>query len=55
MRNRVTPDALPVHAIAGSHVVLLGIDLPEQATQGLLGFSIERSDPTKGDATRSAE
>lgn len=45
MRIRETADALQVHAIAGSYVVLLGIDLPEQATPGLLGFAIERSDP----------
>jgi phosphatidylserine/phosphatidylglycerophosphate/cardiolipin synthase-like enzyme len=39
--------ALRVHAIAGSHVVLLGLDLPKARTKGLLGFAIERWDPAE--------
>lgn len=38
---------LAVHAVAGSHVVLLGIDLPDTEADGLLGFAIERDDPTE--------
>ncbi|MFG1643336.1 phospholipase D-like domain-containing protein [Amycolatopsis sp. NPDC049252] len=33
--------------MAGSYVVLLGIDLPEQAATGLLGFAVERFDAAK--------
>jgi hypothetical protein len=34
---------LSLHAIAGSHVVVLGIDLPKEQCAGLLGFGIQRS------------
>ncbi|MEO6090284.1 MAG: phospholipase D-like domain-containing protein [Umezawaea sp.] len=47
MRNRATADSLSVHAIAGTHVVLLGFDLPEEAAEGLLGFAIQRWDPVE--------
>jgi len=36
-----------VHAIAGTYVVLLGIDMTEEASQGVLGFAIERIDHTE--------
>src|SRR5205823_14503226 len=38
-----------VQAIAGTHVVLLGMNLPEQACPGLLGFAIRRHDHTEGE------
>jgi phosphatidylserine/phosphatidylglycerophosphate/cardiolipin synthase-like enzyme len=47
MRNRVTGDSLTVHAIAGTHVVLLGFDLPQASAKGLLGFAIQRWDPVE--------
>ena len=48
MRNRAgTTGSLRVHAIAGTHVVLLGLDLPRARTKDLLGFAIERWDPTE--------
>ena len=37
-----------MHAIAGSYVVLLGLDIGEKDTKGLLGFAIERTDPSTG-------
>jgi phosphatidylserine/phosphatidylglycerophosphate/cardiolipin synthase-like enzyme len=46
MRKRVKKGPLSVHAIAGSYVVLLGIDMTESASKGVLGFAIERTDHT---------
>lgn len=43
MRAQVSKDGLSVRAIAGTHVVLLGIDLPEAQARGLLGFAIHRA------------
>jgi len=45
MRTRNTSGPLSVHAIAGSYVVLLGLDLATRSSRGLLGFAIERWDP----------
>ncbi|HEY2998518.1 MAG TPA: phospholipase D-like domain-containing protein [Acidimicrobiales bacterium] len=45
MRLRRTTDGLTVRAIAGPHVVLLGMDMPRARTRGLLGFAIQRSGP----------
>lgn len=42
MRKRQQGQALSVHAIAGTYVVLLGMDLKQDASQGLLGFTISR-------------
>jgi len=42
MRKYERCGPLSVHAIAGAYVVLLGIDMEEAATDGLLGFAIER-------------
>jgi phosphatidylserine/phosphatidylglycerophosphate/cardiolipin synthase-like enzyme len=44
MRKRVKKGPLSVHAVAGSYVVLLGIDMTESASEGVLGFAIERTD-----------
>lgn len=49
MRNREQEGDLSVQAIAGTHVVLLGMDLPEQECPGLLGFALRREDHTEGE------
>jgi hypothetical protein len=49
MRNKEKKGDLSVQAIAGTHVVLLGIDLPEQDCPGLLGFALRREDHTEGE------
>ena len=33
---------ISVHAIAGTHVVLLGLNATEKAAKGLLGFTLDR-------------
>jgi phosphatidylserine/phosphatidylglycerophosphate/cardiolipin synthase-like enzyme len=50
MRERARQGALSVHAIAGTYVVLLGFDLREGDGEGLLGFSIHRTDHTENEA-----
>ncbi|MBW4578296.1 MAG: hypothetical protein KME42_01835 [Tildeniella nuda ZEHNDER 1965/U140] len=47
MRKKETNGAIAVQAIAGSYVVLLGIDLAESSSAGVLGFAIERIDHTE--------
>jgi phosphatidylserine/phosphatidylglycerophosphate/cardiolipin synthase-like enzyme len=49
MRNKKKTGDLSVQAIAGTHVVLLGMDLPEQKCPGLLGFALRREDSTEGE------
>ena len=44
MRNRVKKDGLSVHAIAGTEVVLFGLDLPKAVAAKTLGFGFERID-----------
>ena len=46
MRTFKTNDSLKVNAIAGTYVVTLGFDLPKEKCNGLLGFSILRTDST---------
>jgi phosphatidylserine/phosphatidylglycerophosphate/cardiolipin synthase-like enzyme len=46
MRVGAKNDGISVHAIAGSYVVVLGLDCTKQARRGLLGFAIERTDHT---------
>jgi phosphatidylserine/phosphatidylglycerophosphate/cardiolipin synthase-like enzyme len=41
-------DGLSVQAIAGTHVVLFGFDVPKERAPGLLGFAIKRTDPATG-------
>ncbi|MBK7616767.1 MAG: hypothetical protein IPJ08_20820 [Burkholderiales bacterium] len=41
---------LSVRAVAGTYVVMLGIDLAEAECEGLLGFTIHRTDHTAGEA-----
>jgi phosphatidylserine/phosphatidylglycerophosphate/cardiolipin synthase-like enzyme len=49
MRIRVRNGSFSVHAIAGTYVVLLGIDADAAALPGLLGFAIEREDRTENE------
>lgn len=49
MRTRRKHAGLSVNAIAGSHVVLLGIDIVESLRAGLRGFAVRRNDPTEGE------
>ncbi len=49
MRKREEGDQLSIHAIAGTHVVLLGMDLPQEKCPGLLGFAVRRHDHTEGE------
>jgi phosphatidylserine/phosphatidylglycerophosphate/cardiolipin synthase-like enzyme len=50
VRVTKTKDGLKVHAVAGTYVVLLGFDLAEADCDGLLGFSIHRTDHTENEA-----
>src|SRR3954466_15480169 len=47
MRVRKAAGGVSVHAIAGTYVVMLGMDAEPQARAGLLGFAIERIDKTE--------
>jgi phosphatidylserine/phosphatidylglycerophosphate/cardiolipin synthase-like enzyme len=47
MRNKAVNGPLSLRAIAGTYVVLLGIDMEEDASRGVLGFAIERTDHTE--------
>jgi len=49
MRNKEQKGDLSVQAIAGTHVVLLGMDFPEAKCPGLLGFALRREDHTEGE------
>src|SRR5918998_961278 len=47
MRNREVVSGVTVNAVAGTHVVSLGMDLSEARRQGCLGFAIQREDHTE--------
>ncbi len=47
MRKKRSHDGLTVNAIAGTHVVLLGLDLTDARRKGCLGFAIRREDHTE--------
>jgi phosphatidylserine/phosphatidylglycerophosphate/cardiolipin synthase-like enzyme len=49
MRQRASNGDISVHGVAGTHVVLLGMNVADQASVGLLGFAIERTDHTEGE------
>ena len=49
MRKKGKDGSLNVQGIAGSHVVLLGMNLPKNKCSGLLGFAIRRHDHTEGE------
>ena len=44
MRKRIKNATMSVNAIAGTEVVLIGMDIAEKAREGLLGFCIDRFD-----------
>jgi phosphatidylserine/phosphatidylglycerophosphate/cardiolipin synthase-like enzyme len=48
MRSFRSNGSLSVHAISGTYVVLLGMDLAEAEIKNLLGFAIHRRDHTAG-------
>jgi phosphatidylserine/phosphatidylglycerophosphate/cardiolipin synthase-like enzyme len=48
MRKKVSGD-VTVRAISGTYVVFLAMDMEERSTQGLLGFSIQRTDLTENE------
>jgi hypothetical protein len=47
VRKRVHGSGLTINAIAGTHVVLLGLDLDAAHRAGCLGFAIQREDHTE--------
>jgi hypothetical protein len=47
MRNSKKTQGITVNAIAGTHVVALGLDLSEAKRKGCLGFAIQREDRTE--------
>ena len=49
MRGKAKNGYLSVNAIAGSYVVLLGIDVVSGSQSGLLGFAIKRTDHTENE------
>jgi len=49
MRKRNRNEAISVQAVAGSYVVLLGLDATPAAANGLLGFAIYRIDHTESE------
>ena len=49
MRNRKSQNGLTVNAIAGSHVVILGLNVTNAKRNGLRGFAIKRADKTEGE------
>jgi phosphatidylserine/phosphatidylglycerophosphate/cardiolipin synthase-like enzyme len=51
MRKREKKNGISVHAIAGTQVVLLGLDATRKATAGLLGFNIYKR---RGDAKKES-
>jgi hypothetical protein len=50
VRTRAEHGGLSVHAIAGTHVVLFGFDLPREQTQDLIGFALKRRDKARPNA-----
>jgi hypothetical protein len=49
MRAKATKDGVTLRAMAGTHNVLLAMDLDPAARPGCLGFSIERTDLDSGE------
>ncbi len=47
MRAGNQQKGISIHAISGTHVVLLGFDIAEENIGGLLGFAVERTDHTR--------
>ena len=49
MRTTNISNDLKVQAIAGTYVVQLGINLPKEKCENLLGFSLHRHDHTENE------
>lgn len=49
MRKRVTTNGVTINAIAGTYVVLMGIDIDPAKRPGLRGFAVRRHDMTEGE------
>lgn len=49
MRKKSTSGSLTIRAIAGTHVVVLGMSVDPTARKGLMGFAIERLDKETGE------
>ena len=47
MRERTVVDGVTVNAVAGTHVVTLGMDLTAERRKKCLGFAIQREDRTE--------
>lgn len=50
MRKAKTEDGFTLNVVAGMHVAILGMDLDEKDCDGLLGFSIHRTDYAEEEA-----
>jgi phosphatidylserine/phosphatidylglycerophosphate/cardiolipin synthase-like enzyme len=50
MRRKQESDGIQLLAVTGSHVVLLGWDMTRQASRGVLGFAIHRTDHEEDEA-----
>jgi phosphatidylserine/phosphatidylglycerophosphate/cardiolipin synthase-like enzyme len=50
MRTQAASAGLSVQAVAGTHVVLFGFNLPKQKTTNLLGFALRRTDKSRPNA-----
>jgi phosphatidylserine/phosphatidylglycerophosphate/cardiolipin synthase-like enzyme len=51
MRTKKTDSGLTVNAVAGTHVVILGLNLDETKRAGCLGFAIQREDHVEDERT----
>lgn len=50
MRKRISKSGLIVNAVAGSYVVVLGLNISEAKRKGLRGFAIKRTDEAEGES-----
>ncbi|MBI1815195.1 MAG: hypothetical protein HYR72_09475 [Deltaproteobacteria bacterium] len=50
MRKRVSENGLTVNAVAGSYVVMLGLNVTDAKRAGLRGFGIKRTDKTESES-----
>ena len=44
MRKRVRQSGVTINAVAGNHVVMLGLNIENSLRRGLRGFAIRRTD-----------
>lgn len=51
MRKKIKDGDLTVQAIAGSYVVMFGMNIPKNKTSKLLGFAIQRTDHAENETT----